>query len=345
MIYDLVYGSLLLCGVISGDHHDVRRFFYLFWLFFLFVFAAYRLEVGCDWDGYKNIFENLRYVDVFDASQQREALFALANMLLHRYELEYPYINVICAFIFFFGLHRLAKREPDPYGILVLAFPVLIINMPMSGIRQAAAIGIMCFAYNAFNDRRLIRFVFWVIAASGFHASAVSFLILAPFVQGEPTRRRFVIAGIITLPVAARFILTLDSFREYSDKYTGVSNIVASGAPFRTGLLALTGAWFLWSFRRDWQSRSINDYKLVWFGSILMIATFPISFYSSVIGDRFAYYFVPIQLLFLARLPFLTPGSRIAGLVPYIGGAVYLAVWTQTSALFEKCYLPYKFWW
>ena len=62
-------------------------------------------------------------------------------------------------------------------GYLSLAFPVLIINMPMSGIRQAAAIGIMCFAYNAFNDRRLIRFVFCVIVASGFHSSAVSFLI------------------------------------------------------------------------------------------------------------------------------------------------------------------------
>jgi len=76
-----------------------------------------------------------------------------------------------------------------------------------------------------------------------------------------------------------------------------------------------------------------------------MIATFPVSLYSSVIGDRFAYYLVPIQLLFLARLPFLRPGSRIVALVPYIAGAVYLAVWTQTSALFEKCYLPYKFWW
>jgi len=345
MIYDLVYGSLLLCGVISSDHRDVRRFFYLLWLFILFIFVGFRFEVGCDWDGYKNIFEQLRYVDVFDAVQQREALFALANTLLHRYDLDYPYINVICSFIFFFGMHRLAKREPDPYGILVLAFPVLIINMPMSGIRQAGAIGIMCFAYNAFNDRKLIRFVFCVIVASGFHSSAVSFLVFAPFVHGELTRRRIVIAGIITLPVATRFFLTLGSFREYSDNYTGASSVIASGAPFRTGLLALTGAWFLWSFRRDWQIRSIHDYKLVWFGSIMMMATFPISLYSSVIGDRFSYYLVPIQLVFLARLPFLGPRSPIVSLVPYIAGVAYLAVWTQTSSLFAVCYLPYKFWW
>ena len=346
MIYDFVYGSLVLCAAISPNRHNVRRFFYLLWLFVLFIFAGFRFEVGCDWDGYENIFEQMRYFDVFEAAQRRESLFALANTLLHRYDLEYPYINVICSFIFFFGFHRMAKREPDPYGILVLAFPILIINMPMSGIRQAAAIGIMCFAYNAFNDRRLIRFVFWVIVASAFHSSAVIFLVLAPFLRGgELTRRRIVIAVAIVLPVAARFIFTLDSFREYSDNYTGASSAVAFGAPFRTGILALTGAWFLWSFRRDWQIRSIHDYKLVWFASIAMIAIFPISLYASVIGDRFGYYLVPIQLVFLARLPFLGPRRPIVPMIPYIVGAVYLAVWTQTSALFEKCYLPYDFWW
>ena len=253
MIYYFVYGSLLLCGVISSDHRDVRRFFYVVWLFVLFIFSGFRLEVGCDWDGYKNIFEKLRYTDVIDAAQLREPLFQLANVLLHRFDLDYAYINVICSFIFFIGMHRLAKREPDPYGILVLAFPVLIINMPMSGIRQAAAVGIMCFAYNAFNDSRLIRFVFFVIVATGLHASAVIFLTLAPFVNGELTRQRIVIAGMITLPVATRFILTLDSFREYSDNYASAGSVIAGGAPFRTGLLALTGAWFLWRFRREWQ--------------------------------------------------------------------------------------------
>ncbi len=345
MIYYFVYGSLLLCGVISSDHRDVRRFFYVLWLLVLFIFSGFRLEVGCDWDGYKNIFEKLRYTDIIDAAQQREPLFQIANTLLHRFDLEYPYINVICSFIFFVGMHRLAKREPDPYGILVLSFPILVINLPMSGIRQAAAIGILCFAYNAFNDRRLIRFVFFVIVASGLHSSALTFLILAPFVNGELTRQRIAIAGMITLPVAARIVVTLDSFREYSDNYAGVGSVVAAGGPFRTGLLALTGAWFFWRFRRDWQIQSIHDYKLIWFASIGMMGTFPVSLFSSVIGDRFGYYLVPIQLVFLARLPFLAPGRPIVPLVPYVAGAAYLAVWIQTSAIFERCYIPYMFWW
>src|SRR5271154_374857 len=105
MIYNLVYVSLLLCSMISSGHHDARRVFYLLWLCVLFLFAGFRLNVGCDWDGYKNIFEQLRYVDVFDAVQDREPLFKLANTLLHSYDLEYSYINVICSFIFFLGMH------------------------------------------------------------------------------------------------------------------------------------------------------------------------------------------------------------------------------------------------
>ena len=56
--------------------------------------------------------------------------------------------------IFFLGVHVLARRQPDPLGFLVLLFPILIINMPMSGIRQGAAIGLLCIAFVAFIDRR-----------------------------------------------------------------------------------------------------------------------------------------------------------------------------------------------
>ena len=81
----------------------------------------------------------------------------------------------------------------------------------------------------------------------------------------------------------------------------------------------MTGAWFLELPARfaDW---SIRDYKLVSFASIITIAVFPVSLISSVIGDRFGYYLVPIQLVFLARLPFLALGGPIVALVPYIAG-------------------------
>ena len=116
MIYLFLYGSLPVCGVIFHDRHDVRRFFYTIWIFFFLYLLWFRLKVGCDCSGYEHFFERKSYADVLDAIQQREPLFSLANTLLHRYDLEYPYINVICSFVFFLGIHWLAKREPDPYA-------------------------------------------------------------------------------------------------------------------------------------------------------------------------------------------------------------------------------------
>ena len=54
---------------------------------------------------------------------------------------------MISSFTFFFGAHYMAQRQQNRIAFLILLFPVLIINMPMSGIRQASAIGALCIAF------------------------------------------------------------------------------------------------------------------------------------------------------------------------------------------------------
>ena len=141
-------------------------------------------------------------------------------MFLHYYELEYPYVNVIASAGFFLGLNALARRQPDRLGVLILAFPVLILNLAMSGIRQAIAVGIMCFAYNAFVDRRPVRYVLLVVFAAQFHHSALIFLALAPFAWGAVSRAKIVLAGLLALP-GAYFLLTSGSFDVYAQRYVG----------------------------------------------------------------------------------------------------------------------------
>ena len=93
-------------------------------LFFLYLLGSdlKLVVIGTDIKISSNSCDMLMFLTRFSNAKP---LFALANTLLHRYDLEYPYINVICSFIFFFGMHRLAKREPDPYGILVASLPGL----------------------------------------------------------------------------------------------------------------------------------------------------------------------------------------------------------------------------
>ena len=99
--------------------------------------------------------------------------------------LPYPVANIASSAVFFLGVHVLARRQPDPLGFLVLLFPILIINMPMSGIRQGAAIGLLCIAFVAFIDRRPLWFAFWVVLAAGFHISVLIFMLLLPVATGS----------------------------------------------------------------------------------------------------------------------------------------------------------------
>jgi hypothetical protein len=344
LIYFLVYVALLICGSLSKGKPSVRNNLYYVCLLGLFIFVGFRYKVGCDWGGYLQIFNDTGRREAPDEARPTEAAFWAANKLLHYFELEYPYINVISSAAFFLGLHVLAKRQPNPLSILTLAFPILILNLAMSGIRQAIALGFLCFAYNAFVDKRLVRYILFVMLASGFHTSAMFFLALTPFVQGEYSRKRIATSGLLALPGVYYLLTTHVEF--YTRRYVG-AGAEAAGAPFRTGLLALTGIVFLWFLDRKWKAQSIQDYKLVKIFSYMLAATFPVALYSSVIGDRFGYYLTPIQLIILARLPILVQRrySDTVAFAPYAAGALVLATWIGFSALFEICYLPYQTWW
>ena len=343
MIYFLIYAALLLCGFLSRGNRSLRNTLYYVCLIGLFFFVGFRYQVGCDWLGYLNIFELTRRSET--PTHVTEGAFWIVNRLLLDFDLEYPYINVIASGAFFIGLHELSRRQPDRLAILILAFPILIINLAMSGIRQAIALGFLCFAYNAFVDMHLARYVLFVAMASGFHTSAASFLMLAPAVRGEYSHRRVALSALLAAP-GLYYMLTSQAFELYAHRYVGTST-EAFGAPFRTALVALSGIVFFWFLDRKWKAMYAWDYKLVKLSAYLMVAVFPLSFLSSVAGDRFGYYLVPIQLIILARLPFLVQGphSTIVAFAPYAVGGLTLLTWISLSSLFALCYLPYQMWW
>jgi len=321
---------------------SLREVLYYICLVGLFIFSAFRYHVGCDWSGYLNIFQISESKQI--TWQTKEAGFWIANQLLHYYELDYPYINVIAATFFFIGLHSLAKRQPDPYGFLTLSFPILILNLPMSAIRQGIAVGFFCIACNAFVNRRLIGFVSPVLLGGLFHSSSLFLLILTPFVRGEYSIRRAALGAAIALP-GIYFFLTGNTFESYSKMYVG-THVEAFGAAFRTGLLALTGGAFLFFLDNKWKEHSPSDHNLVKLGSYLMIFSFMLSIYSSVGGDRIGYYLVPIQLVILARLPLLISGACSAPVasLPYAALGLVLVTWIRSSSLFELCFSQYQLW-
>jgi hypothetical protein len=344
MLYVGLTNLLFLLRYALAGLGAMRKQIYFVVLVALFVFSAFRFEVGCDWGGYRNQFYVYGSLNLAESLVQREVLWTSLFVFQNWLGLPYPWINVFSSLIFFYGVHVLARRQPDALAFLILLFPILIINMPMSGIRQGAAIGMMCIAFAAFIDRSMWRFVALTVLAALFHSSAIIFLMLTPFVSGNYSRQRLMLSLLVALP-GGLVLMSGEAAEVAKSRYidTGVD---AAGAAFRAGLLMLTAVFFLVFLKRKWATTFPDDFKLVMIGAFMMTAILVLVPISSVIGDRFGYYLVPIQAIMFARIPFLPFRQNRAVYValPYLGLLTFFMVWTSLSWHFQQCYLPYQTW-
>lgn len=310
----------------------------------LYLFVAFRWEVGCDWQGYLYQYRVWRGDTLNDALFSNEPFWRPIFFLQHQLGLEYQWLNVVAAIPFFAGIHAIARREPNPTAFLALVFPVLILNMPMAALRQSIAIGIMCFAYLAFVDKKTIRYIILVLIAAGFHTSALPFVILALFIGRELSWRMVASAVVVVVPAVFLFAGS-DSAQTAAQRYLG-SDIEASGAYFRTSTLAITGLAYLLLLNRSWREKYPRSHALVLIASVLMIMTIPLAIVSTVIGDRYAYYVMPLQATILARLPYFQQfrDKPIIAWLPYIAMVGVLLVWSLLSSHYSYCYDPYLTW-
>ena len=256
----------------------------------------------------------------------------------------YPWLNVLTSAVFFLGLHFFARRQPDPFGFLVLTFPLLIINLPMSGIRQGVAVGLMFFAFCAFVDRRVLRFVMITLAASTIHSSAIVFLALAPLVKRRFTASTLMLSALLLVPVA--FVVLRGGVSQVALTRYVETDVDAQGAIFRLLLLFCTGAAFFLVLRKPWRQRFPGDYRLALLGSTMMIAVLALLPVSSVIADRYGYYLIPIQAMILSRIPYLPVGwyRGIYATTAYGVFVLTFAVWASLSQHFRGCYVEYQTW-
>lgn len=344
MIYILVTLSLFALSYVTLRARRMRLRMYWPVFAFLFLFASFRYQVGCDWSGYYGQYESANLVARNLIANLSEPIWWTIMGWLKGQNLYYPWINVIAGAIFFAGVHVLARRQPDRLAFLVMLFPILIINLPMSGIRQGAAIGLICFALAAFIDRRPLRFALLVALAGGFHTSALVFMFLAPLSTGNYSRNRLLAAGVLAVP-GLLFLAQSSGALLATARYVDTDKD-AAGAIFRVGAIALTGLYFRLFLRRKWERDYPEDFPIASIGSLGMLLAFLLLPVSSVIADRYAYYFIPFQAMMFARLPYFTfarsKWQHVA--LPYVALAVMFVGWTQASSLFDGCYMPYRTW-
>lgn len=311
----------------------------------LFVMVAFRYEVGCDWVGYQLHYQAADRLDFDSLFVRGDPLWWLWLGVVHAFNGSYEIANVLPAVLLFAGLNRLARHQTDPIAVLIFAMPIVIMGLGMSGIRQGAAWGILCFAILAFQDRKRLLFIVLVLLASGWHSSALIFFLLLPLLVAQSMRSQILMSIVLGIPIIAA-LLSTEAVDTALTRYTGSQAAIASGAPLRLALLASTAVLYFTVLRRKWASHGNRNEHLLTILSVAMIASLALVPFSSIIADRIGYYLIIPQLMILGSLPLFSQvrKSEVIQIFAYGIFISYFAVWTFLSSLFELCYVPYQTW-
>lgn len=300
-----------------------------------------RHEVGCDWPNYIARLYNIGLSPLAFAMDMTDPAYGLLNWVVYRLGWDIYAVNTVCAALFAWGLLAFCFRQPRPWLTFSLAIPYLVIVVAMGYTRQATAIGLLMLAFNAFADRKLVRFFIFVALATCFHRSAIALAPLGIFIQRREAISPLLIGVSATIFMA--LFITADAADQYVYGYIE-QEYEGTGGLYRLPLNALAALIFL-RFRKQW-AEDYGDARLYMLLAVVSLAIVPLFFLWSVASDRMGLYLLPFQVAALSRLPHLLRGTAWAQ--PAMLGVVGL----YTSLMFvwlnfgnhSWCWVPYESW-
>lgn len=337
-LYVSIYLLLVLTGFSSAKRPSSVPL--ILWTLFFIVFAGTRENTGCDFLSYLNRFLDYAYTNAQDVITQPEPLFALLNILIIKLGLDFMWVNLTASVIIFGAFAAFARRFERPVHFLALAFPILIVQLAMSGVRQAVALGLLLLALNAFRDGKRLSMIVWIVLASQFHTSAIVFLPLVLMIGREPTIWWLAAVTILAAPVAVYF--AGDRLDTYQSRY-GEGEVESFGAIFRVLLIAISAIFFV-IYRDRYRQLYRGDFALMQVFAIMSFALIAVFAVSTIAAHRLGYYIMPVHILMLLRLPnVMRPGrpEPIVTMMPFLAYGAYITVWFSTSRHAQLCFIPY----
>lgn len=260
-----------------------------------------RYRVGGDWSNYLTIYDDIAFQPLSEAILLSDPGYALMNWVSAQFDLGMWPINLACGILFMAGTARLAFRQPNPWLAMLVAFPYLVIVVSMGYTRQAAAIGIICYALADASEDHLFRLVGYIVLASLMHKTSV---LILPMLLVPVFRRNFLFGALGALLFVPIFILTLSS--SAGDLLTNYvqGDYDSQGALVRVSMNVLAAVVMLLTYK---QAKFTPFQQSFWIVASLssllcMLLLFVLSASAGV--DRIALFLIPLQMVAFSRLPY-----------------------------------------
>ncbi|SFQ62906.1 EpsG family protein [Roseivivax halotolerans] len=340
-VYLGIYSGLALSAV--GNYRRRNTVFFVLTAALLVWFMGFRYETGCDYLGYRH-----RWVHYFPPTslaqlfQGQEAGFALLMGSVKALGLDYTWLNVAASAILVACYTRFATAHSFAPLILALLFPVIIIQLGMSGIRQALAGGFLMLSFNAFSRKERLWTAIWILIGMQFHASVVMFLPIALIAGRQINTLRLAASLAILGPVAG--LLLADRFETYESRYIEGA-VTSGGAIIRYALILLPVPFFV-TYRASVRRQFPDVYPLLKMAALIILALAPLAVLSSIALHRLNYYVMPLSILLLVYVGAIAFRRARQGHILAAGAyGAYSLFWFMGSSHAQSCYLPYENTW
>jgi hypothetical protein len=273
--------------------HSQRNVLYIFALVLTALMIGLRFEVGGDWYNYLKIYEDIYFQPLTTAMTLTDPGYALLNWVAGRLGFGVWFPNTICGIIFMVGLGRLALRQPNPWLAILIAVPYLIIVVAMGYTRQAAAIGLICYALSDASEQKITRIVIIISIAALFHKTAV---LILPIIL-IPIFRRNILFGIVGfLSFVALFYLILSRSSDELITNYAKSAYNSQGAGVRIAMNIVPSLMALIFYKKMHFSKFLMNYWVC--NPILALISVPALFIvaKTAAVDRMSLFIIPLQV-------------------------------------------------
>lgn len=343
IVYLSIFTVISLLGLAIPDRRALPTLIGV--TLFLLWFMGTRYIVGCDFKAYY-----LRYIDILpglhlsEIFARQEPGFELLAAILKTLGAHYMWLNILTALLMLIGYFIFARDHRSPVLIIALLFPVVIVQLGMSGIRQGVAVAALALASVAFVHGRGWLTAAIILLGAQFHSSAYVFLPMA-FLAGRRIDVLRIGAGVVLLSPLAIYLLS-DRLDVYSDRYIeqNYGEITSKGALIRYGLIMIPQLFFL-NYYRELRSEFPRVYGLLKLFVIISFSMIPVAMFSSVALHRINFYLMPFSILTFVYLTYVAVPKKqfvVAQVAVAMTYGLYQLFWFLTSSHAAECYVPYR---
>lgn len=338
---------ILLLGAVKTSYPYNRKIFLVLVAIVIVFVVGSRdatLQHGSDLNNYYRLYGRaieLGWKELLETTEMEKG-FLLVNFILAKIV---PWNQFIiyaqAAFCIGSSLWFINKNTKNVYAATIFFISFGNFQFFLTGFRQSIAMAICLFAYEAAKNKKLLKFIVFVLLATSMHKSAIVFLVMYLVLNAKDKPRNTVvlICGVFALSFFIPQILDLgNSFldKEYTEGYVG--NVFGGLVPIAICLLTI----LLTVLVKKDKTKSNKKELLPLLRTTIINGGVYSMRYSALVLERISFYFNPAVPVLLAENLRSVDGVKQRTLLQFLAIVLsaVLFLWRVSSQMGE-----YQFFW